>query len=220
MLRLLLLTLATHTSALQLLSDLSTPCAIVNIGAWQKQLGTLSSLPPVRLGSAVYHATQVEETSPHQFDNGLSPKVLDHGLILVHASVIEAPLEAGLARLDVDPTLDAHLVLGLNHHHVVGYYWARAAGAGAVMEAPGIRLEQACLVWDGDDYRSANSNDGKRSEWVAFLRPCDQVQLWPHAMIKDAVLWGVSDHGRPLGSEPAVVCRLERQTLASNNSLT
>lgn len=38
------------------------------------------------------------------------------------------------------PFPEAQLVLGRNNHHVISYYWARSAGAGAAMEAPGIEL--------------------------------------------------------------------------------
>ena len=124
----------------------------------------------------------------------------------------------------------ATLVLGLNNHHVGSYYWARSAGAGAAMEAPGIVFDVATgvLRWQSESGPvDCNSNDGKRSEWVNFLRPGDNVQLVP-LDAQDAVtnmilqqqeqidtsgkeqssvrLFGVSAANRPLGSEPAVVC--------------
>jgi hypothetical protein len=103
----------------------------------------------------------------------------------------------------------AQLVLGLNNHHVGSYYWARSAGAGAAMEAPGIEL----LVVDDDDSSSGgcqlhwastlgptacNSNDGKRSEWVNFLRPGDQVQLIPTLQsAEQSVLQWITMKGKP-----------------------
>ena len=72
--------------------------------------------------------------------------------------------------------LELYLALGLNNHYVGGYYWARACvGIGPAMEAPGVTFDAGSgqLGWDA----SSQSNDGKRSEWVEFLRRGDQVQL-------------------------------------------
>lgn len=112
----------------------------------------------------------------------------------------------------------AHLVLGLNNHHVISYYWARSIGSGAAMEVPGIVVEQrpsgnAQLRWASKGgFTECNSNDGKRSEWVNFLKDGDQVQLRPKN-VEAAIqqfredIYGISMAGRPLGSEPIVVCR-------------
>lgn len=141
-----------------------------------------------------------------------------------------------LAKLDLPLSTRAHLVLGWNNHHVISYYWARSAGAGAAMEAPGISLtDKSELVWSSPEGpRGCQSNDGKRSEWVNFLRPGDQVQLLPDdgnendSLERIVVHWcnhcrevaktktddreddvqyvyGISCQGRPLGSEPSVV---------------
>jgi len=149
------------------------------------------------------------------------------------------PLSTFLAEIDLDTTLcgdgDAHLVLGLNNHHVGSYYWARSAGAGSSMEAPGVWYGRSnssnssnndrgnmggVLRWLDDNGPTAcNSNDGKRSEWVNFLRKGDTVQLLPSDG-QDAILefhnryggrvesriFGISSEGRPMGSEPRVVC--------------
>ena len=127
--------------------------------------------------------------------------------------------EQFVVELDVPSQLqssDAHLVLGLNNHHVGSYYWARSAGAGAAMEAPGFVLQQSKILWESNEgFIDCNSNDGKRSEWVAFLRKNDQVQLRPEntedILIKECfdgtTIYGVSAVGRPLGSEPVVVCK-------------
>lgn len=81
------------------------------------------------------------------------------------------------------------------------------------------------LRWDGATGNPAdcNSNDGKRSEWCNFLRRGDTVQLVPGDG-QDSLLafaerygggeeddgcvraYGVTSEGRPLGSEPAVLC--------------
>ena len=147
------------------------------------------------------------------------------------------PLSTFLAEIDLDTTLcgdgDAHLVLGLNNHHVGSYYWARSAGAGSSMEAPGVWYGRSSnssnndrgnmggvLRWLDDNGPTAcNSNDGKRSEWVNFLRKGNTVQLLPSDG-QDAILefhnryggrvesriFGISSEGRPMGSEPRVVC--------------
>ena len=172
----------------------------------------------------------------------------------VHSAVVRAreeavpgeddPLSTFLAEIDADPALccgRAKLVLGLNNHHVGGYYWARSAGAGASMEAPGvsfssgsssiasIKSERGFLRWINDEGPEAcNSNDGKRSEWVNFLRRGDTVQLVPenpyHTLLQfrerfgkrltgetfvvesSIRVFGISSKGRPMGSEPEVVC--------------
>mmetsp|Transcript_8869 Transcript_8869/g.14630 ORF Transcript_8869/g.14630 Transcript_8869/m.14630 type:complete len:288 (+) Transcript_8869:118-981(+) len=152
----------------------------------------------------------------------------------------DEPISTFLAEIDLDPTLcfsDAHLVLGLNNHHVGSYYWARSAGAGSSMEAPGVGYgnssesnSKGVLRWlDEGGPTACNSNDGKRSEWVNFLRRQDTVQLLPHdgqdtllefykryglsssSIDEDETgstsrIFGISNEGRPMGSEPAVVC--------------
>ena len=109
------------------------------------------------------------------------------------------------------------------------------------MKAPGVSLQKrftnprnhhyrnnntiasTCILrWENDAGPTlCNSNDGKRSEWVNFLRKGDTVQLLPHfdqdsimAFIHDfeqndlpTRIFGVSSEGRPLGSEPVVVCK-------------
>lgn len=161
-----------------------------------------------------------------------------------------------LAELDVGTDLcpQAQLVMGINNHHVGSYYWARSAGMGASMETPGIlfRSYSECakdtpdnrvqsstidtgngtptgvLCWDGESPFDCNSNDGKRSEWVNFLRCGDLVQLLPDCLESGLVsfvkrfqdedyeqqrsgvctrIYGFSSKGRPLGSEPKVVCQ-------------
>eukprot|EP00520_Triparma_pacifica_P019614 CAMPEP_0118642678 /NCGR_PEP_ID=MMETSP0785-20121206/5961_1 /TAXON_ID=91992 /ORGANISM="Bolidomonas pacifica, Strain CCMP 1866" /LENGTH=131 /DNA_ID=CAMNT_0006534241 /DNA_START=302 /DNA_END=693 /DNA_ORIENTATION=- len=70
---------------------------------------------------------------------------------------------------------DIFLALGLNNHYVGGYYWARSGlGIGSAAEAPGVVVDvsNGKLMWG-----ELNSNDGKRSEWVEFLKEGDQVQL-------------------------------------------
>ena len=168
----------------------------------------------------------------------------------VHTEVIRAKDDAVQFRDDLDRFLaevdmprfmagekGARPCLGLNNHHVGSYYWARSAGAGAAMEAPGVVYDQAdfyqdgegdgkgTIMWESDaGAAKCNSNDGKRSEWLNFLRKGDTIQLVPFDVedciiefikkfdfygeggTKSVRIFGVSHEGRPLGSEPEVVC--------------
>jgi hypothetical protein len=135
------------------------------------------------------------------------------------------PVSTFLVQVDLDHTLcgsnsGAQLVLGLNNHHVGSYYWARSAGSGASMEAPGILFDTSngkggILRWENPRGPiECNSNDGKRSEWASFLRKGDTVQLLPFnvneavlSAVKSDSIFGVSSEGRPLGSEPQVICQ-------------
>uniref|UniRef100_A0A7S1BTC1 Uncharacterized protein n=2 Tax=Corethron hystrix TaxID=216773 RepID=A0A7S1BTC1_9STRA len=125
----------------------------------------------------------------------------------------------------------AYPCLGLNNHHVGPYYWARSAGAGSAMEAPGVVFGDGNYYGDGHAdgkgtlswrKRGGNTNDGKRSEWVQFLQKGDGVQFVPYdpsdvierfmrkfdfmGEQKCVRVFGVSGEGRPLGAEPFVVC--------------
>ena len=167
-----------------------------------------------------------------------------------HVNDSDEPKETFLAEIDLSERLcyfpaegkdneninketKAHLVLGLNNHHVGSYYWARSAGMGSSMEAPGISFDSSnnvnennsnngILRWDAEGGPFVcNSNDGKRSEWVNFLRIGDNIQLLPHfeedaimaflekygTDIETSRIYGVSSKGRPLGSEPMIVCK-------------
>jgi len=185
----------------------------------------------------------------------------------LHSSVIRAKSdfvefrdeskELFLAEIDLPPSLTgykrptaddinqesdspAKLCLGLNNHHVGGYYWARSAGSGASMEAPGVVYSETdfyqdgmmdnkgILQWSNENKKegssaSDNTNDGKRSEWVNFLRLGDTVQLIPKDEAacllkfiekydfygegsKSLRVFGVTMKGRPMGSDPKLVC--------------
>ena len=152
------------------------------------------------------------------------------GVFYVHAEVVENFEKPKLPLLNFrlrrrgndmgdDNDDGIFLALGLNNHYVGGYYWARSGmGAGSSMDAPGVTFnaEKGQLRWG-----SQNSNDGKRSEWVEFLKPLDQVQLG----IVDSKLLPrlsremngegqitlinvVSAAGVPKGAEPKVVATL------------
>jgi hypothetical protein len=221
-------------ASLVLLSDLSTPAFLVDVQVLQQHLDksdetTSSPIPPIALFDRQKKLIPVpvglKKGCPHHFDEKATPvfNVLEMpGLCYLHASVV-TPREAArnqspafLATLDLLPSVAAQLVLGLNNHHVISYYWARAVGGGSAMEAPGVRFDtaSATLQWESEQGPIAcNSNDGKRSEWVNFLRVGDQVQLRPLDP-EDALarftdpphIYGISSKSRPLGSEPAVVC--------------
>jgi hypothetical protein len=231
-------------ASLVLLSDLSTPAFLVDIQLLQQHLdntaanGANTPIPPINIFGREKKLVPFpmmdlnDDNCPHSFDEKATPvlNVLETpGLCYLHASVV-TPRDATqpdqnrafLATLDLLPNVAAELVLGLNNHHVGSYYWARAAGAGAAMEAPGVVLDAATanLQWESEQGPIAcNSNDGKRSEWVNFLRVGDQVQLRPLQLDAQDVLakyassnppssriFGVSSKSRPMGSEPAVVC--------------
>ncbi len=175
-------------------------------------------------------------------------------LVYLHSSVIRVREDAMgdtnmfLAELDLAPpsalaSENARLVLGINNHHVGSYYWARSVGMGASMEAPGVYFGQShagkgILRWETEGGSvDCNSNDGKRSEWVNFLRIGDNVQLLP-VCNEDALLafserfnndseavtedkwkqsntchiYGFTSKGRPLGSEPIIVCEWLKRT--------
>ena len=72
---------------------------------------------------------------------------------------------------------NAHLVLGVNNHHVISYYWARSVGSGTWAAAPGVELVNGNQLQWSSSTECCQTNDGKRSEWVAFLRRGDTVQL-------------------------------------------
>lgn len=156
-----------------------------------------------------------------------------------------------LAEIDLpydDAGLKGHLVMGINNHHVGSYYWARSAGMGSSMEAPGVTFRpsssssttfssrtdhRGILCWEDDRGPwDCNSNDGKRSEWVNFLRKGDTVQLVPECFEECLMefwirsqttlgdvdpsngccddkygIYGFSSMGRPLGSEPILTCK-------------
>lgn len=228
--------------ALTLLRDLSTPCFLLDVDVMAKTAcnnGDARVLPPLRIQNHVFALQTSGFEAPKGYDwkndaTSSSPlhlfgpeppkekREVDNSTCYgyIHTRVVRGRTDKFLAQLDVPPcndndsSIDSHLVLGLNNHHVISYYWARSAGAGAAMEAPGIVVENGCyLKWAAggtEGFTDCNSNDGKRSEWVNFVRPGDQVQLRPHrdpaaAMLRFDHVWGVSSAGRPLGAEPYIV---------------
>jgi len=244
--------LSTTASAL-LMSDLPTPSLVLDMQALQRYADSTttqksSPIPPLALSNdqGVLHAFETAqqqdtidpEASPVRIRDAQSSEPFCY----LHSSVVRSrdqalegqddPIATFLAELDLTPaacgSAGAGLVLGLNNHHVGSYYWARSAGSGAAMEAPGVLFDMSgggrCILrWEKEGGPiECNSNDGKRSEWVNFLRPGDTVQLLPFD-VNDAIIcmtasegksdriFGVSSENRPLGSEPEVVCHWRMQ---------
>mmetsp|Transcript_16371 Transcript_16371/g.33613 ORF Transcript_16371/g.33613 Transcript_16371/m.33613 type:complete len:325 (-) Transcript_16371:231-1205(-) len=274
-----------HINEINIISTFSSDSTEIPSMRLPKYGLTLHPIKPVQInihsvskdGTACPSATKAE-TEKNSYIN-TSVMDVDFPIIegqpsigYIHSTVIRAredaiegrddPISTFLAEIDLDPSLcsnSATLVLGLNNHHVGSYYWARSAGAGSSMEAPGVwfghgsrntdscesenKVKSRCsrggiLRWlDDGGPTLCNSNDGKRSEWVNFLRKGDTVQLVPtdgqdaimqfvkrycEKMIDRIVpmkdmndsgndsssirFFGISSEGRPLGSEPVVVC--------------
>mmetsp|Transcript_14020 Transcript_14020/g.21017 ORF Transcript_14020/g.21017 Transcript_14020/m.21017 type:complete len:281 (+) Transcript_14020:130-972(+) len=254
-----LLTAQQNVHALMLLSDVPTPSFIIDMQALRRiaepPLNDNGDIPSIRCPKNNLLLQPISNSDDTKYNN----KVIDcqfptaegqPAIGYLHTTVTrgrddaipdeDEPISTFLAEIDLDPTLcrdDAHLVLGLNNHHVGSYYWARSAGAGSSMEAPGVGYgssksnSKGVLRWlDEGGPTACNSNDGKRSEWVNFLRRHDTVQLLPNDG-QDTLLefykrqslsridedrkgeentstriFGISNEGRPMGSEPAVVC--------------
>ena len=245
-----------NINALMLLSDVPTPSFIIDMQALRRiaepPLNDNGDIPSIRcpknnlLLQPISNTKRNNKVIDCQFPTVEGQQAIGY----LHTTVTrgrddaipdeDEPISTFLAEVDLDPTLcrnDAHLVLGLNNHHVGSYYWARSAGAGSSMEAPGVGYgssksnSKGVLRWlDEGGPTACNSNDGKRSEWVNFLRRHDTVQLLPNDG-QDTLLefykrqslsridedrkgeentstriFGISNEGRPMGSEPAVVC--------------
>ena len=236
-----------NINALMLLSDVPTPSFIIDMQALRRiaepPLNDNGDIPSIRcpknnlLLQPISNTKRNNKVIDCQFPTVEGQQAIGY----LHTTVTrgrddaipdeDEPISTFLAEVDLDPTLcrnDAHLVLGLNNHHVGSYYWARSAGAGSSMEAPGVGYgssksnSKGVLRWlDESGPTACNSNDGKRSEWVNFLRKQDTVQLLPNdgqdtlmefykrygqEDITSTRIFGISNDGRPMGSEPAVVC--------------
>lgn len=252
---LIILQFAFPAKSLTYVSDLPTPSFLIDIDMLHKA-HPKSDYPHL------YLPKTKSKLFPYSLDKNLENDMLESvwnskdtfdisqyegqsALGYIHSSVIRSRRDGTdgenpdtfLAELDLEPSIypDAHLVMGINNHHVGSYYWARSAGMGASMEAPGISFRASTLLsdgkkrgilcWEGSGPLDCNSNDGKRSEWVNFVKKGDLVQLLP-ACLEDGLLafvgpakspdlgiaedfgvFGFSSKGRPLGSEPIIVCR-------------
>lgn len=264
-----------HEASAMLLSDIPTPCFVIDLDALPSKF---KKSPPYlhlpnydkKLAPLPIKKQQNNDEVETMYYDINSIGRTDSGNIFgyFHSSVIrakedaheikDAPISTFLAEVDLTQSLcyfsdadeqhadksiidststskmnvyqNAQLVLGLNNHHVGSYYWARSAGSGASMEAPGIIFKPTCSTDDRGILRweaaggplECNSNDGKRSEWVNFLRVGDNVQLIPMKSNEQAIMaflykfgeshdesriFGITTQGRPLGSEPQVTCK-------------
>jgi hypothetical protein len=228
---------------LKYLSDLHTPSLVLDLQAIEKIRGSPLTIgddwilePAVRRRPERADDQPPPLLLPESLDELMrqgEAKGVDVCFGYIHTKVLQSRSNNGeddeqeetssyLAKLDLPTSdgkvvvLDAHLVLGLNNHHVGSYYWARSAGGGAAMEAPGVVLRGGNrLDWASDEFKDCNSNDGKRSEWVNYLKVNDQVQLRPRCLSASVVrlfrdhIYGITSARRPLGAEPVVVCRFD-----------
>lgn len=185
----------------------------------------------------IYDLSRLDSHDRHSAQSSLG---YWHSSLVNNREFFETIDSSVLSEIDLSPSLcvapneeyslqqnGATLVLGINNHHVGSYYWARSVGMGASMEAPGITFNylkrgdnRGVLRWEKEGGPTeCNSNDGKRSEWVSFLKLGDQVQLVPKC-IQDSIMscirdptddnsyvYGFTSKGRPLGSEPVVICK-------------
>ena len=235
-----------------LLSDLPTPSVVIDVQAIHRLFiredpgHSPTSIRPIRLSPNDVVLLPTDFATGFHIDESAPtfklPEDINEAFCFLHCKVtrgreeadpvLDDPASTFLVELDLKPRLcnEAHLVLGLNNHHVGSYYWARSAGTGSSMDAPGIQFDcrnsdKGILRWDSQDGPvDCNSNDGKRSEWVNFLRPGDNVQLLPshpeqalHKFAGISRVFGVSSSGRPLGSEPQVVCSWKLVSIKNEN---
>ena len=234
----LVLLIVHFTNALVLVRDLPTPCTIVDLSVLQRILcdddvtnsKDTNAIPSLGYFDTIFRPHILDDdncpTTNAPLVNFESINIMEEavGLLYWHVKVQEnANTDDHLCiRLDMngDNSMvcinDFRLVLGINNHHVGSYYWARSAGSGASMEAPGIVYDNGILTWKNETAANSNSNDGKRSEWVAFLNPDDTVQLIPTSekameLLLHLPMYGITTQGRPLGSEPMVVCKWKEQ---------
>jgi hypothetical protein len=236
--------------AAMLLGDLPTPSLVIEVQTLQRHMDS-EAIPTITLcddvetvllkPSPIITGVEVSDDAPIEAKQAFA----SNDVLYLHTQVTrpkedvstdDEPRTTFLAEIDLQPRLcgSAQLVLGLTFDYVGSYYWARSAGAGAAMEAPGVLFDardpsRGVLRWEQEDGPAAcNSNDGKRSEWVNFLRRGDHVQLLPahpektilaflHAYSSDSErrcrMFGVTSKGRPLGSEPVVVCEWKQESI-------
>jgi hypothetical protein len=245
---LLLLFSPSWSLGLHLLSDLTTPCVVLDVSALQRHYHMESNEIPALLlptceqtkdnlrKSLLHpHSMSCQDVEERIVESSFSLDLSDFDSTSIwwywHCSVTKSRQNelnptweerdtTFLVELDIPLLLEsetttppATLVLGLQFHHVGSYYWARAAGRGRTRDVPGIELKKNVLQWASPNGPTdCNTNDGKISEWVAFLRRGDTVQLRPHQLPPPTTIlgsnvpvYGISWHNRPLGSEPQVV---------------
>jgi hypothetical protein len=133
--------------SLVFLSDIPTPSLVLDVQAIQREIGSATTpIPPLKLPRSdrnLYAQVEEYEPSPHKFDNNLTPVNIFNDSLrdlgnasgdvcfgYIHSQVLRSHECRGndelfLVELDVPKQTKAHMVLGLNNHHVVSYFWAR-----------------------------------------------------------------------------------------------
>ena len=205
-------------SELRFLDALPTPALLVDVDLLAQRGVELSTL--VRAAAA----------AAANDDDDITLTAAADGVVYVHSSVVSRSppvpyhkdAQYKICALDCElPPTGLTLCMGLNNHYDASYYWARSAGLGAALPAPGIGVRRAAAPGERAEVvrlpestlaaSGIQTNDGKRSEWCEFLRVGEQVQLTPDEPLAAlaSTLWGdgiygVSRAGRPLGAEPVV----------------
>ena len=137
-------------TSLVLLSDLPTPSFVIDIDSLNKRyskstlpISTDVVAPSIRCpdNNLVLHSSINKDIC---IDCDFKVEEMVPSIGYIHSSIVRAredkyenDISTFLAEIDLDHKLcdDAQLVLGLNNHHVGGYYWARSAGVGKRSES-------------------------------------------------------------------------------------
>ncbi|KAL1510390.1 hypothetical protein AB1Y20_006699 [Prymnesium parvum] len=211
------------SAAPALLGDVPTPALVVDADALPAAGADLD-----RLGRLL---------RAHRADAAAAAELraLLSGTLYLHARVVRrAPRRTRYHREATYPlcTVDlpsaghvdggAYLCCGLNNHYDASYYWARSAGGGSRLSAPGVALWPGCdglveivRVGAADIPAGQQTNDGKRSEWCEFLNVGDEVDIVPADALKalasmaaggsEVSIVAITRKERPPGAEPSVL---------------
>ena len=137
-------------TSLVLLSDLPTPSFVIDIDSLHKRYA--STLQPISADEVAPSIRCPDNNLVLRssinidicIDCDFKVEEMVPSIGYIHSSVVRAREDKNeddtstyLAEIDLDKSLcdDAQLVLGLNNHHVGGYYWARSAGVGKRSES-------------------------------------------------------------------------------------
>lgn len=225
-----------------LLSSIPTPSIVIDCQALEKIIGPMYALKKIAISlpgkATLFPLISGQNKIDHEAIIVEPDMIKEEGVTFIHTSVVrgrKGVVESAatfIAEVDLPRYMagskGARPCLGLNNHHVGGYYWARSAGSGAAMEVPGVIYDEiqgdgkGNMLWNSDKGPfECNSNDGKRSEWVDFLKIGDNVNLIPFDAEecignfvdkfdsskegKPINVFGISFEGRPLGSDPRII---------------
>jgi len=149
------------TSSLVFLSDIPTPSFVIDIDSLNKRhskstlpISTDVVAPSIRCpdNNLVLHSSINKDIC---IDCDFKVEEMVPSIGYIHSSIIRAREDKNeddtstyLAEIDLDHKLcdDSQLVLGLNNHHVGGYYWARSAGVGKRSESVDLCFMFACVA--------------------------------------------------------------------------